>query len=182
MALLIAGSLLLGCSRETASLPEWSPGERVTVPGVLVAVLRESEETTLFRVTGEFSDDFEQYKTKPKVGGHPAIAEKSLPPKAAREVAEILSSGANYLPANEAWTCLPQPFYLIRARRGADVLEVVVHECGDVEMAGTIGGKRHSWQHGLGSSAGEERLWAILRSVIPSAPNCCGETADTAKN
>ena len=169
-------SALTACSGEENLGGDWTPGGRVAPPEEIVALLRDSNDATLYRVTGEYSDDFEQHKTKPKIGGHPRIAEKPLPAEVRREIARILAGSDNYLRENETWTCLPQPFYLIRASHPSGTIDVLVHECGDIEIHATIAGKTSDWQHGLRPSPAESRLWSLMRGVIPARANCCGET------
>ena len=173
---LLVLTALTACSGEDNIGGEWTPGGRVAPPEEIVALLRDSSDATLYRVTGEYSDDFEEHKTRPKISGHPKIAEKPLPAEARREIARILADRDNYLRENETWTCLPQPFYLIQTRHPTGTVNVVVHECGDIELHSTIAGKTTDWQHGLRVSSAESRLWTLLRRVIPARPNCCGET------
>ena len=152
---------------------DWTPGGLVAPPEEIVALLRDSSDATLYRVTSEFSSDFAEHKTKPKIAGHPKIAEKPLPAEVRREIARILADRDNYLRENETWTCLPQPFYLIQTRHPTGTVDVIVHECGDIEIHATLAGKTSDWQHGLRHSPGETRLWSLMRGVIPARANCC---------
>lgn len=165
------------CSSEgpadTHGVPAPSLSREVTPPQEMLAILRESDGATLYRVTGELSDDLAEHKTKPKIGGYPKIGETPLPDAGRREIADILSESRNYLRENETWTCLPQPFYLIRANR-TDAIDVIVHECGAVEMHATIAGEDRDWQHGLRASSAQSRLWAVLGERLPGRPSCGG--------
>ncbi|HEX6084447.1 MAG TPA: hypothetical protein VF266_07970 [Thermoanaerobaculia bacterium] len=177
------GTILLlatfvSCSRESPERPQdsesWSPGGPVAPPRDMLAILEGSDHVTLYRVTGEFSAEFNEHKTNPKIAGYPKLAEKPVPPAVRVELAQILAESRNFLRENETWTCLPQPFYVIRGIRGNDTIDVIVHECGDVEIHGMIAGKARDWHHGLRPSSAESRLWSLMRGLIPARANCCG--------
>ena len=77
----------------------WSPGAVVKVPPPLANVLLTSDQVTLYRITGEFSDDNEKYRHRPKTAGYPTIAETPIASIQINEIAAILSAGSNYLRA-----------------------------------------------------------------------------------
>jgi hypothetical protein len=79
LCLFLLANTVASCSGEPLVGNAWSPGGEAMPPKDILAVLREGNDATLYRVTGKFSDDFEGHEAKPKIANYPKISRAPFP-------------------------------------------------------------------------------------------------------